>query len=179
MLDHSRWMTKAVEPVEIRTTPANDWTWAIVGSVGSNLAVFGLVTFSVADWQTAQGIRGEGLYLLIERLVGVTGIRILVVGMALMFGLNALAAAWRLRDDGLALRADEYGLMFHPSFHAAPLVWSDVESVRLGGRHPARITIRLKKRFWSLTHPVSSDRPVLPVDIPWPRLLEAPLQRPP
>jgi hypothetical protein len=146
-------MAAAIEPIEMRTTAANDWTWTLVGLVISVLTVYELVTSSSADWQTVGGIRGEWLYLLVENVVGVTGIRILVGGMALVLGFNALAAAWRLRDDGFALRADETGLTFHPSFHSAQLDWSDVESVELGGRRPARITIRLKRRFWSLTHP--------------------------
>jgi hypothetical protein len=146
-------MAEAAELVEIRTTPANDWTWIVVGSVMSAVAGFALATSSADDWQNVQGIRGEWLYAFLLRLVGVTGMRIFVVGFALLFGLNALAAAWRRKDDGLALRADEHGLAFHPSFCAAPLNWSDVESVEIGGRLPARITIRLNKRFWSLTRP--------------------------
>ena len=148
-------MTDATEPLEIRTTRANDWTWTVIGSLFFLMAGYALVVSSDADWHNAQGIRGEGIYLLFEGLVGASGVRIVVAGLGLVFGLNALGAAWRLIDGRVALRADTQGLIFHPSFYNAALNWNDVESVNIGGRRPARIIIRLKRRFWSLTHPFS------------------------
>lgn len=88
-------------------------------------------------------------------LVGPNGVRIVLVGFGLVSGLKALGAAWRLIDGKVALRADSHGLIFHPSFYNGALNWNDVESVKIGGRHPARIIIQLKRRFWSLTHPFS------------------------
>jgi hypothetical protein len=146
-------MIDANEPVEIRTTRSNDWTGVIVGSVAFLAGTFTLATSSAADWQTAQGIRREWLYLLFERVVGVMGVRIFFVGFVLAFGLNALGAAWRLRDGRIALRADSSGLTFHPSFRTGSLSWSDVDSIRINSGLLARITIRLKRRFWSVTHP--------------------------
>ena len=146
-------MADAGEALEIRTTRGHDWTWVVAGSVMSLLFGYTLATGSDADLQTAQGVRGEWIYWPFEHVVGVTGIRIFLGGIALVFGLNALGAAWRLWDGRVALKADSRGLIFHPSYYNRALDWSDVDFVKLGGRRPAKIVIRLKRRFWSVTHP--------------------------
>lgn len=146
-------MAVPIEPVEIRTTAANDWIWVVVGSSMSILLVFVLVTSDASDWQSSPGMRHEELYRLLVQLVGVTGFQMFAWGLALFCGLNAVGGAWRLRDDGFALRADQHGLVLHPSFFHSQLRWSDVESIELIDGHPPRIAIKPKRRFWSLSQP--------------------------
>jgi len=146
-------MTDDSQPIELRTTRTNDWTWIIVGAAIFLLTSYALAASSAADWQDMHLLHGEQVYLLLKRLVGVTGVRVLCGGLALVFGLDALGSIWRLKDGGIALQADSRGLIFHPSFHYSRLNWADVESVELTGGHPATIKVSLKHRFWSLTRP--------------------------
>lgn len=128
----------------------------VVGLVLSFACAFTLATSTATDWATPTGARGEWLELLIDKEFGVTTVRLLVVLMGFWLGCVGLGALWRLKDGRRALSADPNGIMLHPSLCPKALSWSDVESVALTGRRPARIEVRTKKRFWSLARPFTS-----------------------
>jgi hypothetical protein len=144
------------EPIEIQTTAAHDWTWAVVGSVIFLTCAYVLATTSATEWATPSGVKGEWLILLVDKEFGVTAVRLLTAVFGLGLGCEAIGALWRLKDGRRVLMADRAGIAIHPSFCPRRLRWSDLESVTLAGRHPSKIVVRLKRRFWSLTWPLTS-----------------------
>src|SRR5690348_6682558 len=150
-------MSTAPARVEIRTRAGSDWTPVVVGLVIFLDAAFVLATSSASDWATPAGTRGEWLVLFVDREFGVTAVRLLVGVLGLAFGMVGLGALWRLKDGRRALSADADGIRFHPSLCPKPVPWSDVESVTLAGSRPAKVEVRLKRRFWSLARPFTSS----------------------
>lgn len=143
-------------PIQIRMRAASDWTMLVVGSVLSFACAFTLATSTATDWATPTGARGEWFVLFIDREFGVTTVRLLVALMGFWSACIGLGALWRLKDRHHALSADRNGITLHPSLCPKALRWSDVESVMLTGRRPARIEVKTKKRFWSFASPFTS-----------------------
>ena len=149
-------MNTSLVIVEVRTTRRNDWCWAVLGVAGALLCGWQAILATDMLPADVTGVKVEGYVLIFLDTFGATGVRIASGLMALLCGSHGAGALWRLQTGRRTLSADAGGISFHPSFYPTQLSWSKVASVTLQGRRPARINIRLKKRFWALTSPVTS-----------------------